>query len=341
MKSTSFLKIGVILITIFINSAASNCQNNSAEEKIINYKPEEVKIYNCGPVLNCKSLNYAPTMYNDDNMLIFVSDRIGSKIGDDGRPSHDFWVAGIIDDTTYDEPFNMDAITDDSVIKSGYAGINSYLNEGAGCYSNRFHALFFTACNRPSGLGGCDIYCCFLKNGRFGFPINLGPNVNSKYFDSQPSISDVDGRLYFISTRPGTHSDGEPKFDNYDIWYCDYDTAKKIWLAAQSLRDINTGKQEASPFIAPDGVTLFFASTGYRPNYGDLDFYVTRYNPLIRKWSIPENLGKPINTEGNEQFLTMPASGDCFYFSGMRKDNASNNLNIYKAVLPRPLIIKK
>ena len=151
----------------------------------------------------------------------------------------------------------------------------------------------------------------------------------------------MDGRLYFISTRPGPHSDGEPKFDNYDIWYCDYDTAKKVWLAAQNLKEINTKKEEASPYIATDGVTLFFASDYYKPNYGGLDYYVSKYNPQSKKWSKPENLGKPINTEGNEQFMTMPASGDCFYFSGRRIDNASNNLNIYKAVLPKPLIIIK
>ncbi|GAB5465496.1 MAG: hypothetical protein Kapaf2KO_09320 [Candidatus Kapaibacteriales bacterium] len=77
---------------------------------------------------------------------------------------------------------------------------------------------------------------------------------------------------------------------------------------------INTAEHEAYPFLASDGRTLYFASSGY-PGYGETDIYVARRTgDSWTEWSEPLNLGHRINTSKFEGNISLPASGDYAYF---------------------------
>jgi len=77
---------------------------------------------------------------------------------------------------------------------------------------------------------------------------------------------------------------------------------------------INTIGEESSPFLSPDGRTLYFASNG-RPGYGDLDIYVAhRQNEGWMEWSEPLNLGPTINSPSFDAYYTIPAAGNFAYF---------------------------
>ncbi len=294
-----------------------------------------IRIINLGPVVNWEGFDYAPTISADGKTLYFVSDRPGSKLNENGEPSHDFWATKKNNrlDTIFFKPYNIDTTT-----ALGNLGVNTMRNEGAASIAADKQSLYFTACNREDGFGDCDIYKATIEGDKWGRPINLGPNVNSKYFDSQPSIAPDQSRIYFISTRPGPNSDGKPKLENFDIWYSDWDWEEEEWLPAKNLEELNTPEQEASPFIAADNQTLFFASKGHEPNLGGLDFYVTRNEGEgdVMKWRKPENLGEPINTDEDEQFITLPASGDVLYFSSERQDlpGYQGKLDIFMAFVP-------
>jgi hypothetical protein len=54
----------------------------------------------------------------------------------------------------------------------------------------------------PGGYGGMDLYACYLKEGTWSAPVNLGPKINSPSHEVFPFISDR-GMLYFSSARPG------------------------------------------------------------------------------------------------------------------------------------------
>ena len=294
---------------------------------------KEIRIINLGPVINHPGVDYAPTISADGKTLFFVSDKPGSIKTDDDDLSHDFWVAKKGDrmDTVFNQPYNLDPSNN-----MGLNGVNTILNEGAASVAADRQTLYFTACNRPDGLGSCDIYKTSIQGDQWGRPVNLGRNVNAKNFDSQPTISPDQSRVYFVSTREGPNSDGEEDVKNFDIWYSDYDFDLEEWGKAKNLTAINTPGRDVSPFIAADGVTLFFASDGHEPNYGGQDFYITRYDPGTDSWSKPENIGAPINTENDEQFITLPASGDIIYFSSTREDlrGAQGSLDIYMAFVP-------
>ncbi|MCB9314843.1 MAG: PD40 domain-containing protein [Lewinellaceae bacterium] len=59
--------------------------------------------------------------------------------------------------------------------------------------------------------------------------------------------------------------------------------------------DINTDGEEVSPFLSPDGRTLYYTSTGY-PGLGSSDIFVShRTKDDWTHWTRPVNLGKEIN----------------------------------------------
>ncbi|MDQ1265779.1 MAG: OmpA-like protein [Bacteroidota bacterium] len=306
-------------------------------------KKNRIRIVNLGKIINCDVQDFAPTVSADGKTLFYCSNRKGSKWDPRyGEPSIDFWAAKKNDrlDTIFFTPYNIDTTTD-----LGDYGVNTTMHEGAASIAADKQSLYFTACDRPAGLGGCDIYKTTIEGDRWGKPVNLGKNVNSEHFDSQPSIAPDQSRIYFVSNRPGPNSNGKAARENFDIWYSDWDADNEEWKPAQNLNGINTNEEDVSPFIAADGVTLFFASRGYPDKVGGLDFYVTRYDPETNKWDKPQNLGEPINTKEDEQFITLPASGDIIYFSSERTDlpGYQGQLDVFMAFVPtyfRTTIVK-
>ncbi len=184
--------------------------------------------------------------------------------------------------------------------------INTHGNEGAQCISPDGRFLYFTACNRKGGYGSCDLYVSELKSGAWSEPKNLGPNVNTNYWESQPSISPDGKTLYFTGNRPG----GKGK---KDIWKTTLNE-KGTWGIPVNLGDsINTEEDEVSPFIHPDNQTLYFASNGHIGMGGMDIFYTRRKNDSA--WATPVNVGCPINTEGDEMNFFVSASGKKALFS--------------------------
>lgn len=297
--------------------------------------PKKIRILNLGKVINHKGLDYGPTISADGKTLYYVSNRQGSRVTKDGDFSHDFWSAKKANnlDTIFSAPVNIDTVD---------AGVNTIMNEGVASIAADRQTLYFTGCNRPDGLGDCDIYVAEIEGDRWSKPRNLGRTVNSEFWDSQPTITPDKSRLYFSSNRPSpTNPDGEGD-DDIDIWYCDWDDDLGEWKAAKNMGpEVNTPKQEVSPFIGSDGYTLFFASNGLLPNMGGLDFYRTKKTGEKdrdgrEKWSKPEQLPAPINTNQDEQFISLPASGDVLYFSSRRTDISGfqGDLDVFMAFIP-------
>lgn len=179
-------------------------------------------------------------------------------------------------------------------------------NEGAQSVTPDGMYLFFTGCGRPDGFGSCDIYMSHKEGKDWSEPFNVGDNVNSVYWDSQPAIS-PDGRtLYFVSNRPGG-------FGSYDIWKSTLQS-DGYWSKAVNLGPkINTPYDENTPFIHPDGKTLYFSSNGW-PGLGNKDIFLSRMGEKDH-FTTPENLGYPINTFNEETGLIVTPDGTEGLFS--------------------------
>jgi len=73
---------------------------------------------------------------------------------------------------------------------------------------------------------------------------------------------------------------------------------------------LNTFGDEGTPFMSPDGVTLYFSTSGLR-GYGSNDIYMTtRLDDTWLNWSTPKNLGQTINTNDWDTYLSLSARGD-------------------------------
>lgn len=258
-------------------------------------KPVEFNPLNLGQAVNTEHAEYSPALTTDEQTLIFTrrQPREDPSMMVHGREHENFYVSYLVHGSW-------------SQAVSLGPPINTPGNEGAQSISADGRHLYFTACNRPGGVGSCDIFYAFRQGDQWSQPVNLGPQVNSSAWDSQPSISSDGNTLYFTSARRGS-------IGKMDIWFTTRDGSGH-WTTPQNLGPvINTPGREMSPFIHPDNQTLYFASDGHT-GMGGLDLFYSRRQP-DGSWGKPVNLGFPINTHAEEFSLIVSASGTTAYFS--------------------------
>jgi outer membrane protein OmpA-like peptidoglycan-associated protein len=197
--------------------------------------------------------------------------------------------------------------------------INTGYNEGAQCISPDGKYLFFTICNAEFGYGSCDIYWSKRDGNKWLKPKNCGAKVNTKYWESQPSVA-ADGKtIYFTSNRPGGHG-------GMDIWKTEM-IAEGVFSDPVNLGDIiNTPYDELSPFIHFDQKTLYFSSDGHI-GMGGKDLFYSKMQP-DGTWSNPVNLGYPINSYKDESGIFINAQGNVAYFASNRA-GGFGGLDIY------------
>ncbi len=269
-------------------------------------KPVAYEPFNMGFYVNSEDRDYFPALTADGQTIIFTRNVKGNE---------DFYT---------------------SVKKNGEwqkaqslsENINTpKFNEGAQSISPDGRYLFFTGCNRPDGLGRCDIYVCRREGNDWSKPINLGQTINTGEWESQPSISADGSALYFLSNRPGG-------FGGYDIWKSVMDD-EGYWTTPVNLGpNVNTPYDEATPFIHPDGKTLYFSSDGW-PGLGQKDIFYSKIQ-ADGTFSKAVNLGYPINTFNDEFGFIVSADGKEGLFSS-NLDGGFGDVDIYRFKLPENL----
>ncbi len=212
--------------------------------------------------------------------------------------------------------------------------INSGGNEGTQSLSVDGKYYFYTACNRNDSYGGCDIYYVEKKENTWSKPVNVGKPVNSRYKETQPAISSDGQTLFFVSNRPG----GKGKLD---IWKCSM-SEEGYWQEPINLGDsINTTEDDGSPYLHPDGETLYFSSKGHL-GMGNADVFIAKMKN--NSFCKIKNLGYPINTFNDEQGLYISSGGTKAFFSSNREENKGKDIymfDIYKDIQPNPVTYVK
>ena len=266
-----------------------------------------------GAAVNSQHHEYFPSMKADGSLFVFTKRLPRGK----GQHQEDFYYT-----QTNEQGLWFPA-------KAVGAPINTDGNEGAASITSDGKNMFFTKCsdnpNDRVTYGSCDIFYAPRVGDQWGKPMNLGPTVNGPAWDAQASMSSDGMRLYFTSARPGGKG-------GKDIWYSVFKDGK--WNVPVNAGDaINTPGNEFSPFIHPDGRTLYFSSD-YHLGMGGTDYFMSRRN-LDEVWSAPKNLGHPINTKGNEYELFIEADGEWAYMATERF--SPGNLDIYKFKIPEDM----
>jgi flagellar motor protein MotB len=300
-------------------TTASKCIKNCEFALKSIKKPVPFKPVSVGPGINTTDDEYWPSITADGLTMMFTRQpNVINNPGFTGVVQEDFYIS-YYSGNVWQKAFNAGA------------PLNTIQNEGAQSISSDGSYMFFTACNRPGGLGNCDLYFSAFSNGKWSEPYNLGSPVNTSHWESTPSIS-ADGRtLFFSSSRPGG-------FGGKDIWLTRLNENNK-WTEPVNLgSEINTAGNEMSPFIHFDGKTLYFASDGLA-GMGGYDLFVTRMKD-DSTWTTPQNLGYPINTFNDEMGLIIESGGKKAYFSSTRDKSKGKDIfafDLYESARPNPV----
>lgn len=277
--------------------------------------PVEFNPQNMGVNVNSENDEYLATMTADQSALLFTrqTPAVSGK-----RPEEGFFISY----KTGEQWQKAEMLP--GVLNSGY-------NEGAACLSPDGRYIYFARCGAPGGWGSCDIYRSERKGAFWSEPENLGANVNSESWDSQPSIASDGRTLFFVSNRKG----GEGESDIYYSYLKDDGT----WTKAKNCGAvINTPGKEMSPFIHPSNQMLYFSSD-YHCGMGGLDIFFAKLEN--GKFSAPSNIGYPINTEADESSLIVSPQGDYAIYASKQKD-CRGGLDLYRFSLyeqARPIAV--
>ncbi|MEE0996712.1 MAG: OmpA family protein [Paludibacteraceae bacterium] len=301
------------------------------------YKRAQEKIKQCSIALEFKSV---PMPYSFKNM--------GKNINTE---FDDYWPSITADESWFSttvkcgqlegqSSFGKSVQEDIFISKKGADGewtpirnignsINSLNNEGAQSLSLDGRYMFFVACNRSTGLGGCDIYYSVRMGDKWSPAINPGEPLNSRQWDTYPSLSPTGDELYFASTRPG----GSGKSDIWKVKVTIRKDGMLVFSDPVNLGSvINTKDDEFSPFIHADNRTLYFSSRG-RKGLGDYDVFVSYKDDEKKSWTEPKNLGYPLNSCREEIGFVVNAEGDKAYFSSDGQERNGRGREIYEVTL--------
>lgn len=234
--------------------------------------------------LNEFEQQYFPSITFAENMIFTVREN-------NGRGDENLYQSSYVNDNwTKPEPIS--------------SNINTDRNEGTASISADGSTLVFTACNLPENIGSCDLYLSYKENGSWSSPELMSEAVNSKAWDSQPSLSRDGSKLYFVSRRPGG-------LGRQDIWMSTKST--EGWTNAVNLgSEVNTVYDDCSPYIYADNRTFFFASKG-RIGLGGFDLFVAKYEGVT--FGKPRNLGYPINNAFDQVGYSVSPKGWAYYSS--------------------------
>ena len=173
-----------------------------------------------------------------------------------------------------------------------------------------------------SGVKSADMFVCHKdESGKWKAVEEIESGLNSEYDEGVSCVSPDGKTMYF------TRCSSDPDYPRY----------AEIWQSTRS--DASWGKPSkcevskdtlsafAHPAVSPDGEWLYFVSD-MPGGEGGLDIWRTRI--MTSGFGGAENLGRPINTAGDEMFPSFRPNGDLYFSSDGHP--GMGGLDIFKAM---------
>lgn len=129
----------------------------------------------------------------------------------------------------------------------------------------------------------------------------------------------------------------EKKNSKTDDLYVSFKQKDGSWTKPLNLGpEINTEAfTETTPFLAPDGVTLYFSSDRKGGQGSNDIYYSKRIDKSWKRWSRPVNLGPAINSDGYDAYYTISALGDFAYMVSFKDTEGKGDIVRYN-LQPKP-----
>ncbi|MBI5325148.1 MAG: PD40 domain-containing protein, partial [Ignavibacteriae bacterium] len=268
---------------------------------------------------------YSPIPTADGKLLYFTGYNRADGIG-----GEDIFVSENKNNTQWQKAKQMGAV------------INSATHEYSSSISTDGNQLIIFG-NYSESMGNGDLF--YSDKIKFGWSSvkHFPEPINSSYFDCDGKQTSDGKAILFVSDRYGCVGDFKKKgtifngsyWGNTDIYICE--KTDDGWSEPINLGNvINTPFAERSPFLHPDGKTLYFSSEGHY-GFGRLDvFKSTRLrDDSWTEWSEPVNLGKEINGVGDDWGYIVTTQGDIAYFAADNKPDNVGKSDLYSITLPQ------
>ncbi|MBK9531449.1 MAG: OmpA family protein [Chitinophagaceae bacterium] len=288
-----------------------------------------IKIENLGEGINSENPEMRPTISADGNLLFFIRQNDPANIQYATVPnSQDIWYSRRDSTGKWSAAKHLSAKVNASHYNAVYwisPDLNTILLKGS-FIDGQYYGMGVSMIHKRRDNSWTNAEMLKIRNfNKFSTTPQMGASMGQ------------DGKtlLFYMTDKKGS-------FDN-DL-YVSFAEGNDIWTAPKSLgKKINLPDyNEMSPFIAADGVTLYFSSD--RPGgIGENDIWMSkRLDDSWTKWSEPVNLGRPINTEGSEAFFTLDAGGEYAYLTS--SDGAFGASDIVRVKLlekemPDPVVL--
>ena len=261
-----------------------------------------LKVENLGTNINTDLPELRPTISADGKLLFFICQNHPQNTKVNEVPnSQDIW---------FSEKDSLDRWS--PAVHLGYP-LNTYYYNAVFWISPDNNQILIRNAFINGDYFGNGLSMCHLKeNGLWSKPDMLRIKNYAKYDKGRQNgaVMGNNGRtLLFYMTEESGGLNNE--------LYVSFVQKDSTWSEPRNLgKKINLKKfNHTTPYLAPDGVTLYFSSN--RPGgLGYMDIWMSRrLDDTWQKWSDPVNLGSPINTEDMDTFFTMDAGGEYAYMS--------------------------
>jgi hypothetical protein len=263
--------------------------------------PRDYIIENAGPEINSEWDDFAPVVTRDNSYMAFTTRR---QLGNSNED--------VFDDMLYYEDVFYTRKLNNKWISARNIGmpINTKLHSSNLAISLDGKQLYLFR-----DQNGGDIFLSnLLADGTWSNPEPLNDNINSPYFENSVSISPDGNTLYFSSDRPKSNNSTD-----LDIYYSNKNEDGQWGPAVNIGPTINTSYDEDSPFIDYNNKTLYFSSEGHL-GMGGYDIYMSNYDEKSKTWSLPENMGYPLNSPDNDVHFVTTNNGKSGYYASAKQE---------------------
>ncbi|MFH0893220.1 MAG: OmpA family protein [Bacteroidota bacterium] len=261
--------------------------------KMVKY-PISIRVDNLGENVNTLYKEHSPVISADGKTLYFTSRRVGTtgNVKDyTGNFNEDIYMS------TFDETTGKWSVA----VNIG-APVNTKGNEATCGLSYDGKQILLYKGDQREG----DLYVSSINKGTWSAPKKLSDAINTKTRETHATFSPDGNSLYFVSNREGG-------LGGRDIWMSQKN-AKGDWGKATNLGPkINTSWDEESPFMLPDGVTLYFSSKGHE-SMGGYDIFSSTFLKT-GEWTDSKNIGYPLNTPDDDLFFNPFTDGKIAFYA--------------------------
>ncbi|MBR9977757.1 MAG: OmpA family protein [Bacteroidetes bacterium] len=267
---------------------------------------------NLGPLINSEYHEVLPVIAPDGKTLYFVRKDHPQNTGPDRRD--DIWYSKLQPDGTWGPSRNIGP----PLNSAGFNFVCTVMPDN--------NALLLGNKYFPDGSQDEGVSMSYRSDDGWSFPVNLEIRNINNLDDFSEYTASPDGQVIIMSVR---RTDG---LGGRDL-YVSRKNESGTWTNPMNMgATVNSPDGDITPFLAADGLTLYFSSD--RPGgFGSNDVYMTRrLDSTWRNWSEPRNLGYPINTPGWDAYYTVPASGEYAYF--VSTSDGYGKGDIFRIALP-------